>query len=406
MVGTATSGAAHNVPCPATVNAGDVLIAILQYEGATVAPTDPGGIWVKLGASPYLGDTSQFRMWIYGAIAAGTEDGTNVNFGSPANTNNRYGTIYRFTGARSDTIANVVGGIGFGTAFLAQIDDVGVTTPEADCLAVNIVGVQDDNAVAAFTGMTGGTWAEAEAEKLDTALTPDQCMQIQTATMASAGTINGGTQTMAASDPWGVIGFYIRGPAASDISITHVVGTLTLTRDVPSVLAQVPPTIGSLSLTSSAPAAQASMAPTIGSLSLTASAHTILEQLAPTIGTLNLRADPHTLVTGIIVNAAIGSLALSSNAPAVKLDITPTAGLLSLTAGVSALRFDISVQATTGVLTLSGGTHTLIGPAAPETQLLAGVGVKGESWVPPQFIQVLFDKVKNTTQRITDVLKE
>ena len=108
MVGTATSGAAHNVPCPATVNAGELLIAHLSYEGTTVAPTDPSG-WTLL-SGPHGAAT--MRQWIYGRIADGTEDGTNVNFGSPANTNNRYGRIYSFSGVRDDT-GWVAGGDGF-----------------------------------------------------------------------------------------------------------------------------------------------------------------------------------------------------------------------------------------------------------------------------------------------------
>lgn len=221
MVGTATSGAAHNVPWPAVVNAGDLGMAFLMYEGATVAPTSPGGIWSVLGSSPYTGVASGFRVWVYGAIAAGTEDGSNVNFGSPANTNNRYGIIYRFTGVRNDTVANVVGGFNFESLSQQVINDVGVTTPEADCLAVNFVGVQDDNLLTAglnFTGETGGDWTEVEQAKTDTALTPDQSMQCQTAVMSAAGTVNGGTLDMGAIDPWGVVGFYIRGPAASFIA--------------------------------------------------------------------------------------------------------------------------------------------------------------------------------------------
>ena len=208
---TEASGAAHNVPVPATVAAGDLLVIHLMYEGSTIAPTAPGG-WTLIDPSgPRTGVSGLMRTWVYGRISDGSEGGTNINFGSPANANARTGRCYRFTGVRNDTVSNVVGGFNAETLNQTGINDVGVTTPEADCLAVNLVGVQDDNPVVSFTGETGGDWTEAVAEYAQSATTPDTCLQLQTATMSAAGTVNGGTQTMAAADPWIVVGFYIRG---------------------------------------------------------------------------------------------------------------------------------------------------------------------------------------------------
>jgi hypothetical protein len=68
------------------------------------------------------------------------------------------------------------------------------------------VWVDDDNAVASFTGETGGDWTEAVAE-FTTQTGSDGCLQLQTATIASAGTISGGDTTMAASDGWATFGF-------------------------------------------------------------------------------------------------------------------------------------------------------------------------------------------------------
>ena len=76
----------------------------------------------------------------------------------------------------------------------------------ADRLALQFVGVDDDNPLGPFTGMSGGTWAEAVAE-FASATGTDGAIQLQTATIASAGTIDGGSFTMAAADNWGVIGF-------------------------------------------------------------------------------------------------------------------------------------------------------------------------------------------------------
>jgi hypothetical protein len=68
--------------------------------------------------------------------------------------------------------------------------------------------------------MSGGTWVEAVAEYA-TATGTDGCIQLQTADMASAGTINGGTYTMLASDGWGVIGFAIRPAVTTPAYAVH-----------------------------------------------------------------------------------------------------------------------------------------------------------------------------------------
>jgi hypothetical protein len=90
------------------------------------------------------------------------------------------------------------------------ISDADVTTTGPDRLALNFVAVNDDNPVDAFAGMSGGTWAETVAE-FEVATGTDGGIQLQSATMASAGTIGGGTYTMAASDGWGVVGFALIG---------------------------------------------------------------------------------------------------------------------------------------------------------------------------------------------------
>jgi hypothetical protein len=93
----------------------------------------------------------------------------------------------------------------------ATINDAAVATLGPDRLALNFVGINDDNAVAAFTGMIGGTWAEATAEYADAGGT-DACIQLQTAAMAAAGVIDGGsTSNVDATDGWGSIGFALIG---------------------------------------------------------------------------------------------------------------------------------------------------------------------------------------------------
>jgi hypothetical protein len=134
-----------------------------------------------------------------------------------------YCRMYEFaTVSAGTTLATVIenstaGSFSNGTPLTqAQINDTAVVTLGADRLALNLVAVNDDNAVGAFTGMTGGTWAEAAeyAEPFGT----DATIQLQTAAMASAGTIDGGSYTMVASDAWGVVGFALIGTTVADLT--------------------------------------------------------------------------------------------------------------------------------------------------------------------------------------------
>lgn len=94
------------------------------------------------------------------------------------------------------------------------ITDAAVTTAEADCLALNFISVNDDNAVGTLTGMTGGTWDDSFTGTFSSATGTDGLIGLQLADMASAGTIDGGSYAMSASDDWLVIGFALR-PAPS-----------------------------------------------------------------------------------------------------------------------------------------------------------------------------------------------
>lgn len=133
----------------------------------------------------------------------------------------------------SDVIENATaGGTDTKTGTSTGISAPTVATLDVDRLAVCFVGVNDDNAVGAFTGMTGGTWGEAVAEYLESASTTDMCMQLQTAAMAQSGSISGGSYTMAASDAWGATGFALIGTTAA----TPVYQKLGMTVAMPPML--------------------------------------------------------------------------------------------------------------------------------------------------------------------------
>jgi rhodanese-related sulfurtransferase len=178
--------------------------------------------WTSIGQFVLGGVIQHFWIGRHSDHAGGTV-GAN---GSNSGTDDIYVRIYEFTNVSTGTtLATVIeNGTAGGTASTSgtsgTIADAGVTTLGVDRLALNFVGGNDDNALDAFTGMSGGTWVEAVAEYADATGT-DAVAGLQTAAMAAAGTIDGGTDAWAdATDSWGVVGFALIG--------TTVVATLVL----------------------------------------------------------------------------------------------------------------------------------------------------------------------------------
>ena len=205
---TEASGGALSPLCPLVVDANDILIAHCGYEGTTTTPDTPAG-WTLL-AGPYTIESAH-RHWIFGKIAAGTEDAAAVPFGTPAVTTMRTARVYSFSGWVSGTITDVVPAVSF--AHLSHATDPQmptVTTTIAGGLAVACTFQVDDNAQASATGESGGDWVEAVAEYTQAATTPDSALHLQTCTpTADPGTVSGGT-VATANDPCGVIAFEIR----------------------------------------------------------------------------------------------------------------------------------------------------------------------------------------------------
>lgn len=216
---TETSGAALSPACPAMVDAGDVLIAHVFWEGTTTAPSTPSG-W-ELLSGPHIIETSVARHWVYGRVADGTEDGAAVAFGSPAVTTQRAARVYSFSGRVSGDIALLCQGFSH-QSHATDPQMPTVTTVRAGALAVSLVAQNDNNATGNATGESGGNWTEAVAE-YTVALTPGLTLQIQTCTPTSnPGTVSGGSVSTT-NDPCGVIGFYIQ-----DVAETPKVSTDTL----------------------------------------------------------------------------------------------------------------------------------------------------------------------------------
>ena len=103
------------------------------------------------------------------------------------------------------------------------IDHPDVVTTGADRLVIAVTGVNDDETAASFTGETGGDFTLATDDL--TALGTDMALSMQTAGMASSGTISGGTWTYGgATETWATVAFAIfdSGGDTSDLDAANL----------------------------------------------------------------------------------------------------------------------------------------------------------------------------------------
>lgn len=208
--GTETTSAALELVCPASVDANDILIAHIIHTGTSTGPSTPSG-WDLLYGPANVGTTATARHWVFGKIAAGTEDGATINFGTDGGSNGRAGRIYSFSGYVSGAITDVVPSASFSTTPHAT-DPQGpsVTTTVAGALAVACMCQDDDNSEEAIVGMSGGTWG-GHVEYSNATWGPQGIvlyLNVCTPT-ANPGTVSGGS-IAAANDEAGTIGFEIR----------------------------------------------------------------------------------------------------------------------------------------------------------------------------------------------------
>lgn len=161
------------------------------------------------------GDDVYVRVYVFSGVSASTSLTKVIENGSPGATVVATGT--------SDTAA-----------------DADVTTLGPERLVVNLLAINDDNPVGAFSGQTGGTWAETVAEYA-TASGTDGCIQIQTATMNTAGTIGGGSASITDPDAWGVVGFALlpTGPAVYSGAVVTPITSNRVTNAVRRTFSQV-----------------------------------------------------------------------------------------------------------------------------------------------------------------------
>lgn len=157
---------------------------------------------IALGRDIGVGGTSKHALFAGRASASAT---CSLDFTVGASGNDLFVRMYEFSGAFAGNADDGVGLLENNGATLESdantsttVNDRACITTGADRLALQFVGIDANVAIAAFTGMSGGTWAEATAEYAE-ATGATATLQLQTAEMASAGTIDGGSTTISSA---------------------------------------------------------------------------------------------------------------------------------------------------------------------------------------------------------------
>jgi len=151
--------------------------------------------------------TSNQQIHLARVMANGT---VSVDLVVGASGEDMFSRMFEFSGASlGTTVATVLengAGVGDdGNGFTnTTVTDFQVVTNGNDRLALNFVGIDNNQATTAFTGETGGDWTEVVAE-FASATGATATLQLQSAAMSTAGTIDGGTFTITSAG-WNVMG--------------------------------------------------------------------------------------------------------------------------------------------------------------------------------------------------------
>lgn len=192
---------------PAGIATGDILVAQFGSRTTGVLPTAISG-WTATALDTF--SSSSREHYIFSQVYGGS--GTDLVIGLSGTLDICLARMYAFRNC----------------AGLAQVEDSqaledsGGTlaaptlgpTDQANELGVSFLFFDDDDAVAAYSGGSGGTWAEAVAEYTN-ATGNDGCLQCQTVQVANvATTVSGATLTPGSGDHVGARSWLFRGAAA------------------------------------------------------------------------------------------------------------------------------------------------------------------------------------------------
>ncbi len=239
FTGTTDAGGAWTFPLGvAVINTNDVFILQVLQDGTqadtniTLTATNnvlsaldgTANTMTKIGVFD-VGSAVAGRqhLWIGRSPAGADFAGSDITGGN-AGTDDLYINGYRFQNVSTGTtLATVIENSSAGTATNGAgtgvtVSDTAVTTLAVDRLALNFTAITDNaSGLAVFTGMSGGTWTNFSI--FETATGTDGTVAYEDCTLATAGTIDGGTATIT-SLPWGVVGFALIGTTAGGTPVS------------------------------------------------------------------------------------------------------------------------------------------------------------------------------------------
>lgn len=189
---------------PATgIVAGNLAVLQLYVKNDASGSLTPPGDWTSMGAD---GTGVSDRQSTYYKVLSGTESGT-ITVTTAGTAGRRAARIYVFSSSDSGTWSIEDYDTEASGAGATAVSDNNVTTGGENRLAVNLIGysTRQTTGQESFVGTTGGTWTPNAF--FDAGSNPS--LSIETANMASAGTIGGGSDTSITSSLSIVTGFAI-----------------------------------------------------------------------------------------------------------------------------------------------------------------------------------------------------
>jgi hypothetical protein len=371
-------GGAWTIANSVSVTTGNVVVFQLVQDGSTngaVAATSFSGIAALDGTANSMtsigsfavGGSTEARQHLW--IGRATSTTVSVS-GTNSTSEDLFGQFYQFADVSAGTtLATVIenGSAGATTTSAgtsATLSDASVTTLGPDRLACNFIAVNDDNAIALITGQSGGTWADRGGFAASDGT--DAANELQTAAMASAGTIDGGTASITDSDAWGVVGFALIGTTAAGTSATAGIATGTGAANRPS--AHVKPNAGSASATGlartpaqgrtaavatatgAASQPSAHVKPSPAAAAATGAANRPSAGVKPSPAAATATGAANTPAQGRTAAVATATGAANRPAPNVK----PTAGAASATGQAYDATASTATPATAGIATATG----------------------------------------------------
>lgn len=297
-------GIANPTPTwPAVVTAGQygLLIGYVKNDAAGTL-TAPSG-WTAISGSPATGGADKLYCWSFDGLAVGTEDGATVTLTQSGTTGRRAGLIVTFDGV--DATTSIEGYIEQYNSTTTVVADAAVTTSGTARLAVNVIGYttrqtagQED-----LAGESGGTWAPTFYYEGGA----NPTLSVQTATIASSATIDGGSGTPSPSSQSIVIGFALFNAASAAAGAGASAGTSTAAAVGQSTAGAVASAAGTSTATASGISTSAAVAAAAGTSTATAEGITVATGAGSSAGTSTAAATGQSTFAAVANSAGVAT---------------------------------------------------------------------------------------------------